>query len=108
MSLTMLAAPVESAIPFARPLLTSFGLAIVALRPLIGLGLLAALLWLFKPFLRGVARAAYILFHPRQSRSQRAAVRNLDSIRMLQRMARELDGQQPNVAAELRLLAARG
>ena len=107
MSLTMLAAPVQTAIPFARPFLTAFGFAIVALRPLLGLGLLAALLWLFKPLLRGVVRAVLILFHPRRSLAQRAAVRNLDNIRMLQRMARELDTQQPNVAAELRLLAAR-
>lgn len=108
MSLTMLAVPFENAIPFARPILTGFGVAIVALRPLFGFGLLAGLLWLFKPLLRGLARAALILFQPRQSLMQRAAKRNLDSVRMLQRMARELDVQQPNVAAELRLLAARG
>ena len=108
MSLTMLAAPLESALPFARPVLTAFGLATVALRPLIGFGLLAALLWLFKPLLRGLARATLILFHPRQSLIQRMAKRNLASVRMLHHMARELDTQQPNVAAELRLLAARG
>ena len=108
MSLTVLAVPFESAIPFARPVLTALGLAIIAVRPLLGFGLLAALLWLFKPLLRGLVRAAYILFQPRQSLTQRVAVRNLDSVRMLQRMARELDAQQPNVAAELRLLAARG
>lgn len=108
MSLTMLTAPIESAVPFARPILTSFGLAIFALRPLLGFGLLAALLWLFKPLLRGAARAIVILLHPRHSLTQRAAKRNLDSVQALQRMARELDMQQPNVAAELRLLAARG
>ncbi len=108
MSFTMLAVPFENALPFARPVLTSFGIAIVALRPLLGFGLLAALLWLFKPLLRGVARAVLILFQPRQTLTQRTARRNLDSVRMLHRMARDLDTQQPNVAAELRLLAARG
>lgn len=108
MSFATLAAPFESVIPFARPALTSFGIAAVALRPLIGLGLLAAALWLFKPLLRGAARAVYILFHPRRPLAERAALRSLNSVRMLQRMARELDSQQPNVAAELRLLAARG
>ena len=108
MTLTMLAVPFGNAIPLARPFLTSFGLAIVALRPLLGLGLLAAILWLFKPMLRGLARATFVLLHPRQSLAQRAVRRNLDSVRMLQRMARDLDQQQPNLAAELRLLAARG
>lgn len=108
MSLTMLVTPLESTLPFARPILTTLGIAIVALRPLLGFGLLAALLWVFKPLLRGVARALVILFHPRQSLTQRAAQRHLESTRMLHRMARELDTQQPNVAAELRLLAARG
>ena len=108
MSLTMLAVPFETAVPYARPILTAFGVAVVALRPLFGFGIIAALLWLFKPLLRGLARAVVILFQPRQSLLQRTAKRNLDSVRMLNRMARDLDVQQPNVAAELRLLAARG
>lgn len=108
MSLAILAVPFENAIPFARPFLASFGLAMLALRPLLGIGLLAALLWLFKPLLGGLARASFVLLNPRRSLAERAARRNLDSVRMLQRMARELDLQQPNLAAELRLLAGRG
>ena len=108
MSLTLLAVPFGNAIPFARPALTAIGAATVALRPLLGFGLLAALLWLFKPFMLGLARTVAILFKPRHSMEERAARRNLNGVRMLQRMARELDTQQPNLAAELRLLAARG
>ena len=108
MSLTLLAVPFGNPIPFIRPALTAIGAVTVALRPLLGFGLLAALLWLFKPFLLGLARTIAVLFKPRHSLAERAAQRNLDGVRMLQRMARELDSQQPNLAAELRLLAARG
>ena len=108
MSLLILAAPSGTAISFVRPAMAAFGAAILTLRPLIGAGLIAALLWVFKPFLQGLIRAVYVAFKPRLSRKQRAQQRTLNGIIMLNRMARELDTQQPNLAAELRLLAARG
>ena len=108
MTITAFAFPVESALPLLRPMLAGFGVAIMALRPLIGFGLLAAVLWLFKPLLRGIARAALMVFQPRQPLALRTERRNLQNITALHRMARELDTQQPNLAAELRLLASRG
>jgi hypothetical protein len=108
MTIAAFALPVESALPVLRPALAAFGVAVFALRPLLGFGILAAFLWLFKPLLRGLARAALILVRPRASLAQRTERRNLRSIVALNRMARELDTQQPNLAAELRLLAARG
>jgi hypothetical protein len=108
MSFALLSVPAETALPIIRPLLTAFGAAIFALRPLVGYGLLAGVLWLFKPLLSGLVRATVILFKPRQSYAVRNERRTIRSIVALNRMARELDTQQPNLAAELRLLAARG
>ncbi len=108
MSIAFLALPVENALPYVRPMLAGIGIAAVALRPFLGLGLLAALLWLFKPMLLGIARATFLLFKPRRSFARRAGQQNVRNIQTLNRMARELDTMQPSVAAELRLLAARG
>ncbi len=108
MSIAVFAFPAEVALPFVRPFFAALGVAIVALRPLIGFGLVAAVLWLFKPMVRGAARAAALLFMPRHSLEERNQRRTLRSIIALNRMARELDTQQPSLAAELRLLAARG
>ena len=108
MSIAALTFPAEAALPFFRPFLAAIGVAVVALRPLLGIGIFAAVLWLFKPLVRGVARAGVMLFNPRHSLEDRNQRRTLRSIIALNRMARELDTQQPSLAAELRLLAARG
>ena len=108
MSIAIFAVPAEVALPFLRPALATLGVAVVALRPLLGFGIIAALLWLFKPLVRGLARAAVMLFQPRHTLEERNQRRTLRSIVALNRMARELDTQQPSLAAELRLLAARG
>lgn len=108
MSIAVLAFPTEVALPFVRPFLATLGVAVVALRPLLGFGIVAAVLWLFKPLVRGAARAGVMLFKPRHTLEQRNQRRTLRSIVALNRMARELDTQQPSLAAELRLLAARG
>lgn len=108
MSIAVFALPLESTVPLVRPFFTTLGVAIVALRPLLGFGIFAALLWLFKPLARGLARAGVMLFKPRHTLEERNERRTLRSIVALNRMARELDTQQPNLAAELRLLAARG
>ena len=79
-----------------------------AARSLIGLGIFVTLLMLFKPMIVGMLRAALLLVAPRKSLEQRQADNNMQSVLMLNRMARELDLSQPSLAAELRLLAARG
>jgi hypothetical protein len=75
--------------------------------PAIGLALLAAVLIAFKPLLIGLLRAALLLVRPRPSFEQRCARRILQSILIINHMARELDASQPALAAELRSLAAR-
>lgn len=108
MSIAVLSFTTEVALPFVRPILATLGVAIAALRPLLGFGLFAAVLWLFKPLVRGLVRAGVMLFKPRHSLAERNERRTLRSISALNRMARELDTQQPSLAAELRLLASRG
>lgn len=108
MSIAALSFPTAVALPFSRPFFATLGIAVAALRPLVGFGIVAALLWLFKPLVRGTARAAALLFKPRHSLQERNQRRTLRGITALNNMARELDTQQPSLAAELRLLAARG
>lgn len=99
------------AIP-AQAILPAFQTAVGAtaglVRPLIGLGMLAAILVMFKPLLTGLLRAALLVFKPRESREDRSARRLVESILMLNRMARDMDDVQPSLAAELRSIAARG
>ena len=108
MSFAQIAIPVQFSLSALRPTFAALGVAVLVLRPLIGFGLVAALLWLFRPLLRGLARAAYLVVRPRVSRESRYQRRTMRETLMLNRMARELDTQQPGVAAELRMLAARG
>ena len=62
----------------------------------------------FKPFAASLMRAASSVLISRQSAEQRARRNNERGVLMLNRMAIELDSTQPNLAAELRLLACRG
>lgn len=77
-------------------------------RPLIGLGMLAALMVMFKPLLTGLLRATLLVLKPRESYDDRSARRSVESVLMLNRMARDMDDIQPSLAAELRSIAARG
>ena len=77
-------------------------------RPLFGLGIFVTLALVFKPFAQVLLRAALQLFKPRQPRELGASRNNLRGVLMLNRMARELETSQPNLSAELRLLASRG
>ena len=108
MSFAQIVTPVQFSLAALRPTFAALGVAVLVLRPLIGLGLVAAILWLFKPLLRGLARAAYMVVRPRVSSDFRNQRRTMRETLTLNRMARELDTQQPGVAAELRMLAARG
>jgi len=75
---------------------------------LIGLGLFASLLAVFRPLLLGVTRAALMVFKPRLSLEERRSRSMMRGVLMLNRMANEYDRSQPNLAAELRNLASRG
>jgi hypothetical protein len=77
-------------------------------RPLLGLGIIAALLVAFKPLLVGVLRAALLVISPRKSLEERNARRKVKSALAVNLLAREFDATQPNQAAELRSLASRG
>lgn len=105
MSILSIAFPAEAALPALQAFA---GTAVGAMRPMIGLGLLAAVLVVFKPLLVGLLRAALLVIKPRRTLEQRSERRTLQSILMINRMARELDNTQPGLAAELRSIASRG
>ncbi|WP_420475425.1 hypothetical protein [Noviherbaspirillum sp. ST9] len=81
--------------------------ALAVARPLLGLGVLAALMVVFKPLLVGLLRAALLVVKPRKSLEERSQRSMLQSVLMLNRMAREFDGVQPSLANELRAIASR-
>lgn len=100
-----IAIPATSTLPVAQ---AAFATVVAAIRPLLGLGILATMLVVFKPLLAGMLRAALLLVHPRQNREQKEAARNLRNALTISRFAREFDESAPGMAAELRALAARG
>ena len=108
MTVAAFAIPAGSVLGHLRPILAGVGVVVLAMRPLLGFGFLAVALWLFKPILTGLARAAVMLVRPRRPMAWRSERRNTEGVVALNRMARELDTLQPSLAAELRLLAARG
>lgn len=105
MSFLALAFPVESALPAAQAFA---GAAANAARPIIGVGVFATFLVLFKPLIAGFLRAALLVMSPRQPLAQRRARDKQKGVLYLQRLAREYDGVEPGLAAELRSLASRG
>lgn len=105
MSLLTIAFPAEAALPALQAFAGNF---VSLVRPMLGLGLLAAVLLAFKPLLVGLLRAGLLILKPRQTLEQRSARSVLRSILMLNGMARDLEGVQPNLANELRALASRG
>ena len=104
MNLLSIAIPVQAIIPAAEAFAGS--VAPVA-RPLLGLSAFVAVLMFFKPLLTGLLRAALLVVKPRQAPQERVVQRKLSDVLMLNRMARDLDATQPNLAAELRILAGR-
>ncbi len=105
MSILAIAFPAEAALPALQAFA---GNALNLVRPMVGLGVLAAVFVVFKPLLVGLLRAALLVVKPRQTLEQRSERRILQSVVMLNRMARDLDGSDPGLAAELRSIAARG
>jgi len=73
-----------------------------------GNGIVAAILAAIRPSLIGRPRTSSVTTLPEKNVSAPPVKRTPSNIMMLNRMASELDTQQPNLAAELRLLAAKG
>ncbi|MFZ6723198.1 hypothetical protein ACO0LM_17295 [Undibacterium sp. Di26W] len=105
MSFLNIAFPVASALPVSQLAISTV---IGSARPLLGLGILATMLIVFKPLLVGMLRAALLVINPKKSREEKTAGRNLRNMLAIRRIANDLDGTSPNMAAELRALAARG
>lgn len=105
MSFLNIAFPVTSALPVAQVAISSI---FAAARPLIGLGILASLLVVFKPLLTGMLHAALLIMHPRLTREQKTSGRNLRNALAIGRIANDFDSTSPSMAAELRALASRG
>ena len=63
------------------------------------------LLYLFRPLLVGLLRAAWLVVRPRLSKEQRLARAHLRDMRAMQRMINASNG--PSDAAELRAISAR-
>lgn len=104
MSILTMAFPAEAALPAFQAFAAN---AVSLARPLLGLGVLAAVLVAFKPLLVGLMRAALLIVKPRRSLEERSARRILESVMMLNRMARDLDQSHPSLANELRSIASR-
>jgi|GEM_PF-2355320 len=104
MSIWALAFPAEAAVPVVE----AIALTVVrASRPLLGVGLGAGVLLLFKPLLIGLLQAALLMVRPRRTREQRSARQKLSDMLLLGRLARQCAESHPNQAAELLALAAR-
>jgi hypothetical protein len=97
-----------SALSLAFPLEAIAANAITVARPLLGLGVMAALMVVFKPLLVGMLRAALLVIKPRQTLEERSILAQLRSVTMVNRMARDLESTHPSLASELRSIASRG
>jgi hypothetical protein len=105
MSFVSLISPAEAALPTFQVVAAN---ALNVVRPLLGIGALAAFLVVFKPLLVGLLRAALLAVKPRQTLEARSERHMLESVMMLNSMARDLDGMHPGLASELRSIASRG
>lgn len=77
------------------------------MRPLIGLSAMVVLMFVFRPLLSGLLRAALLALKPRRSPEQIALHRNMKGVRMMNRLAHDYSSTHPSLAAELRSIAAR-
>jgi hypothetical protein len=75
-----------------------------AIQTLLGMTFSVALLVLFKPLLRGIARALVLLVKPRLSKEQRLAQRQMKDTMIVKRMLQAMDGSASSQAADLRAL----
>ncbi|QJQ06479.1 hypothetical protein EJG51_012135 [Undibacterium piscinae] len=93
------------ALPIAQIAMTNI---LAVARPLLGLAILVTILIVFKPLLLGMLRAALLVVHPKLTRDQKTASRNLRNMLTIRRIANDVNYSSPNMAAELRALASRG
>lgn len=93
------------ALPIAQIAMTNI---LAVARPLLGLAILVTTLIVFKPLLLGMLRAALLVVHPKLTRDQKTASRNLRNMLTIRRIANDVNYSSPNMAAELRALASRG
>ncbi|KQV90065.1 hypothetical protein ASD15_25680 [Massilia sp. Root351] len=77
-----------------------------AVQILLGAVLALAMLLLFKPLLRGIARALLLVVKPKLSKEERLQRRLMKDAMMLNRMLNSMESA-PSHAAELRAMAAR-
>ena len=105
MNFLNIAFPATSALPVAEAVISTL---IASFRPLLGLGVLTTMLVVFKPLLAGMLRALKLAVFPNKTREEKSALRNLRSMLAVRNIANDLDSTSPNMAAELRALAARG
>ncbi|HJV87726.1 MAG TPA: hypothetical protein VJ698_19810 [Noviherbaspirillum sp.] len=105
MSILTVAIPAESALPALEVLISN---ALNVVRPMLGVGVLAAIVVAFKPLLVGLLRAALLVVKPRRSLEQREERRRLKAILQINRLARDVEGLHPSMASELRSIASRG
>jgi hypothetical protein len=108
MSILTLAYPAQE----AAAIVQAFSGSIAAtLRPMLGAGILAIIgvfAVVFKPVVIGVLRTAQLVFRPKVPTAQIQLLNRLEGVRMLNQLAKDVDATQPNLAAEMRYLAARG
>lgn len=96
--------PLEAVLPVSNSVV---GVAATAARPLVGLGIFATFLVIFRPLLAGLARAAVLLISPRKSLDERRAQAHMKDVVAINRLARNLESQHPSLAAELRAFSLR-
>lgn len=104
MGFLVLGFPLEAVMPVSNSIV---GMATTAARPLIGFGIFATLLVIFRPLISGLIRAAMLLVAPRKSLDERRAEAHVQDVVTVNRLARRLESQHPSLAAELRSMSCR-
>lgn len=104
MGYLVLGFPLEAVMPVSNSIV---GAAATAARPLIGLGIFATLLVIFRPLLSGLVRAGLLVLSPRKSLDERRAEAHVQDVVAVNRLARKLEAQHPSLAAELRAMSCR-
>jgi hypothetical protein len=97
---------------FALEMPLEFGISFLQMmsatvRPLIGIAMAGMVVLVFRPLLTGLLRAALLLLAPKKSLPERRASQKRSGVRLLHRMASDMEASQPNMAAELRSFATR-
>ena len=108
MSILTLAFPAQAAVSVAQAFSSAVAFSLRSVLEISILGVVAVFVMVFKPLIVGSLRAAQLVIHPRVSAGQRQLLRRIEGAQLLNRLAKDADATQPNLAAEMRYLAARG